>query len=205
MIGWNTQEQNYTSLLRNKEATVANFKDAVKTTFGDKADMVATLYQVTNDASVTAAATDLASDTWIAFSTWKWTDMQKKTGGKPVFRYHYCLPRPWATNATGDKKVRASGAVHSSDIEYAMGNLSTNKAFDWQPEDYKVSEVFQSFYLNFIKTGNPNGLGVPVWPAINNQPVPPVMQIDVNTHLTTNGDLEKRYEFLNSFYFPAKK
>ena len=205
MIGWNTQEQNYTSLLRNKEATVANFKDAVKTTFGDKADQIATLYQVSNDASVTAAATDLASDTWIAFSTWKWTDMQKKTGGKPVFRYHYCLPRPWVTTATGDKKVRASGAVHSSDIEYAMGNLSTNRAFDWQPEDYKVSEVFQSIYLNFVKTGNPNGLGVPAWPAINNQPVPPVMQIDVNTHLTTNDDLEKRYEFLNSFYFPAKK
>jgi hypothetical protein len=44
-------------------------------------------------------------------------------------------------------------------------------------------------------------LGVPEWPSINNQTVPGVMQIDVDTHVTSNSDLEKRYAFLNSFYF----
>jgi len=215
MIGWNSQEQNYSSLLRGKEATVANFTEAVKTTFGDKADQIVKLYHVTDDASVTAAATDLASDTFIAFSTWKWTDMQKKTGGKSVYRYHYCLPRPESvadmikrtTGAGKDvgKTPRQTGAVHSSDIEYAMGNLSTNRVYNWQADDYAVSEIFQSYYLNFVKTGNPNGLGVPQWPTINGKAVPPVLQIDVDTHVTTNPDLEKRYEFLNSFYFPPKK
>jgi para-nitrobenzyl esterase len=38
--------------------------------------------------------------------------------------------------------------------------------YDWQPEDFKVSEIMQAFFANFIKTGNPNGLGVPHWPAI---------------------------------------
>jgi para-nitrobenzyl esterase len=142
---------------------------------------------------------------FIAFSTWKWTDLQKKTGGKPVYRYHYCHPRPALRSATGDKASVSGGAVHSADIEYAMGNLSTNRVFNWQADDFKISEIFQTYYLNFVKTGNPNGLGVPQWPAINNQAVPPVLQIDVDTHVTINPDLEKRYEFLNSFYFSAKK
>jgi len=103
------------------------------------------------------------------------------------------------------KTPKATGAVHSADIEYAMGNLYTNRVYDWQQDDFVVSEIFQSYYLNFVKTGNPNGLGVTEWPAINNKVVPGVLQIDVDTHITTNSDLEKRYDFLNSFYFPTKK
>ncbi|MDP4291982.1 MAG: carboxylesterase family protein [Bacteroidota bacterium] len=220
MIGWNTQEGDYKSFLRGKEPTVANFKEAVRSSFGDNTDKVIELYQATDDASVMAAATDLASDMFIAFSTWKWTDLQKKTGVKPVYRYHFCHPRPELMSATENKMTGTSGgaqsgsatntafkrgAVHSADIEYAMGNLPTNRAYNWQAEDYVVSEILQSYYLNFVKTGNPNGLGVPEWPAINSQAVPPVLQIDVDTHVTTNGNLEKRYEFLNGLYFPDKK
>jgi para-nitrobenzyl esterase len=223
LIGWNSQEMVYMFLLRGKEPTLINFKEVVKNIFGDKADKVMELYNVTDDASVIPAATDLASDMFIGFSTWKWTDIQKKTGGKPVFRYRFCHPRPDMVATMGNKvsglaggvqdapaknvsrTPKATGALHSADIEYAMGNLYTNRTYDWQQDDFIVSEIFQSYYLNFVKTGNPNGLGVTEWPAINNQAVPGVLQIDVDTHVIKNGDLEKRYEFLNSFYFPTKK
>ena len=55
----------------------------------------------------------------------------------------------------------ATGAVHSAEIEYALGNLATNRVYDWQPEDFEVSQIMQAFFVNFITTGNPNGLGVP--------------------------------------------
>jgi para-nitrobenzyl esterase len=223
LIGWNSQEMTYQFLFRGKEPSLASFKEAVKTTFGDKTDKLLELYHVTDEASVIPAATDLASDMFIAFSTWKWTDVQKKTGGKPVFRYRFCHPRPEmvaslenkvpglaggvqdANNKNVPKAPKATGAVHSADIEYAMGNLSTNHIYEWQPDDYIVSDIFQTYYLNFVKSGNPNSLGVPEWQAINNQTVPPVLQIDLDTHIKNDSDLEKRYEFLNSFYFPAKK
>jgi para-nitrobenzyl esterase len=223
LIGWNSTEVPYNFIFGEKEPTIANFREIVKTTFGDKTDKVMELYHVTDEASVISAATDYASDTFIGFSTWKWSDIQKKTGGKPVFRYSYCHPRPDKiailgnkvpnqsggvqdpTNANVPKVPKATGAAHSVDIEYAMGNLSTTRIYDWQPDDYVVSEIFQSYYLNFVKTGNPNGLGVPEWPSTNNQPVPVVLQIDVDTYSKANIDLEKRYEFLNSFYFPVTK
>jgi para-nitrobenzyl esterase len=53
--------------------------------------------------------------------------------------------------------------------------------YDWQPEDYKVSAIMQTFFANFIKTGNPNGLGVPTWPAVKAGQAADVMHIDVNT------------------------
>ena len=74
----------------------------------------------------------------------------------------------------------ATGAAHSAEIEYALGNLPTNRVFDWQPEDFKVSEIMQACFVNFIKTYNPNGLGVPRWPSVQHNDVQ-VMHIDVNT------------------------
>ena len=91
------------------------------------------------------AATDLAGDRFISFSTWKWIDLQSKTGGKPVYRYLFSRPRP----------ASAAGAVHSAEIEYAMGNLATNKVFAWTPDDYKVSAIMQQYFANFIKTAQP--------------------------------------------------
>ena len=96
--------------------------------------------------------------------------------------------------AKAPKAPPATGAVHSAEIEYAMGNLSTNRVYDWQPEDYNVSEIIQAFFANFIKTGNPNGLGVPEWPAINNNKVE-LMHIDVNSRAVPEANRE-RYLFM---------
>ena len=42
-----------------------------------------------------------------------------------------------------------------------------NKVYAWTPDDYKVSEVMQGYFANFVKTGDPNGPGLPTWPAAN--------------------------------------
>ncbi|MCW3106297.1 MAG: carboxylesterase, partial [Segetibacter sp.] len=93
------------------------------------------------------------------------------------------------------KPKPASGAVHSAEIEYALGNLPTNRVYDWQPEDYKVSEIMQAYFANFIKTGDPNGIGLPVWPAVKSNNVQ-VMNIDVNTRAEPEYRRE-RYLFMD--------
>ena len=57
------------------------------------------------------------------------------------------------------------GAAHSAEIQYAMGNLDLDNRYAWEPDDRKVSETMQGYFVNFIKTGNPNGPGLPAWPA----------------------------------------
>ena len=77
------------------------------------------------------------------------------------------------------------GAVHSAEIEYAMGNLATNKVYAWTPDDFKVSSLMQSYFANFVKSGNPNGAGLPEWPAANSGAGVRFMRIDVEPHAET--------------------
>ena len=87
------------------------------------------------------------------------------------------------------------GAVHSAEIEYALGNLDGNKTYAWTPEDYKVSATMQQYFANFIKTGDPNGPGLAKWPAVNQGPVQ-FLQIDVNTRAEPARH-EDRYQLLD--------
>jgi para-nitrobenzyl esterase len=77
-----------------------------------------------------------------------------------------------------------------------MGNLDSNKVYAWMPDDYKVSRIMQEYFANFIKTGDPNGPGLPNWPTFDTGRR---MTIDVDTR----AELEKvrtRYQFLDQFY-----
>lgn len=216
LVGWNSQEGGYQGILGKEAPTLANYTAAVKKMYGEQADKLLKVYNPANDAEVEQVATALAGDRFIGFSTWKWSDLHAKTGGKPVYRYFYERPRPemraemgaavanMAGGVTRNDDAKAKrppapkGAVHSAEIEYAMGNLPSNRVYDWQPEDYKVSEIMQLFFANFIKTGNPNGLGVPQWPAVKAGQAAPVMRIDVHTRAETE-KIRDRYLLMEEF------
>jgi para-nitrobenzyl esterase len=199
LAGWNSEEMNYRSILGQETPTAENYQKAVEKLYGDKASEVLKLYPASTEEEVLQAATDLAGDRFIGYSTWKWIDVHSKTSGKPVYQYYYTRPRPEMTPEMGDaapglaggvvrgkdasamKVPVARGAAHSAEIEYAMGNLSTNKVYAWTKDDYKVSETMQAYFVNFIKNLDPNGKGLPQWQAISNGKPAQVMHIDVKT------------------------
>ena len=63
-----------------------------------------------------------------------------------------------------------------------MGNLDLDKRYTWEPADYKVSEIMQQYFVNFIKTGDPNGNSLPQWPAYAGGTGFQRMRIDVESH-----------------------
>lgn len=212
MAGWNSEEMNYRMIIGPNPATKENYTKAVQKLYNEKADEVLRLYKADGDDQVEQAATDLASDRFIAFSTWKWANLQAKTGGKPVYRYYFARPRPPMNPDAGNvtpglaggvqkstsKNVPppAKGAVHSAEIEYAMGNLVTNKLYLWTPEDYKVSATMEDYFANFIKTGDPNGAGLPKWTTVTSSKPAPVMLIDVHTRVEP-AKADERYLFMD--------
>jgi para-nitrobenzyl esterase len=137
------------------------------------------LYPAATDADVENAAGEFANDLFMCYGTWRWVDLHGATSGQPTFYYLYARPRP-ATIAD-PSAPRDKGAAHSAEIEYAMGNLGTNKVYAWTPEDHRVPEVMQGFFANFIKTGNPNGKGLPQWDAYNRGDAHARMTIDVDS------------------------
>lgn len=214
LIGNNSSEMVPAYILQGKPATIENLKPIVEKAFNVSADKLLPMYGINTDADIMKLpGYQLAGDIFIAYATWKWMDVQQQTCSKPVYRYVFCRPRPdmviknkeaGLAGGVQDKKSDAPatpkipGAIHSADIEYEMGNLSTNNVFAWNADDYAVSDIFESYYANFIKTGNPNGLGLPEWTPINGQAVAPVMQIDVNTYLKADPQMENRYKLIDS-------
>ena len=191
LLGWNSEESSYRGLLGDKEASPENYTAHVKELYGDQASAVLRHYPGTTQEEVMQSATDLASDRFISFGTWKWGQVHAQTSDQPVYRYYYTRPRPpgrqaedavaSANQGAAPRPSPPAGAVHSAEIEYALGNLPTNRVFDWQPEDYRVSAIMQGYFVNFIKTGDPNGLGLPTWPTADAQNLSPVMYIGEST------------------------
>ena len=198
LAGWNSQESGARSVLGQNEATPEGYAKALRTLLADRADEALKLYPGTTAEEVQQSATDLAGDRFIGFSTWKWIESHGKTGGKPVYRYFYSRPRPAMKPGKGTAGP-ARGAAHSAEIEYAMGNLTTNEVYDWTPDDFKVSEIFQGYFANFVKSGDPNGAGLPAWPAANKGSEIQVLHLDVETAAKPDV-LRARYLWLDQVY-----
>ena len=182
--GWNSLEQNPRAVLGREPATLANLKAAIERLFLDHAPAVLKAYLPATEAEAQQAATDLAGDNFIGHNTWQWLHLAAHSSTQPVYRYYYAHPRPGA-----------KGASHSAEIEYALGTLSTNTVFAWTPDDYKVSHLLQSYFVNFIKSGNPNGPGLPPWPSLQGKDNP-VLHID--THPRAHPDTHQhRYQALD--------
>lgn len=221
LAGWNSQEGSPEGYLRGNEPTIDNFRAAMAPTFGEMTDEIFEAYDITTDEDVLSQrANDLCGDLFTGFGTWYFSYLHAQQ--QPVYRYKYNHARPnpsakmegyTAALAGGVKKQTeeekkaeearphfTKGAVHSADIEYAMGNLSTNEFYAWNDDDYAISELFLTFYANFCKNGNPNGEGLPEWDSMQGKDVAPVMQIDVESKQVASEEVENAYQTMLRFY-----
>jgi para-nitrobenzyl esterase len=213
LAGVNSEESGYFGILGREKPTVENYRAALERLYPGKSADLFRLYPASNESEVMDAAQALASDRFISHSTWRWVDLATRTGGHPTYYYLYTQPRPAMRPEMGNAQAglaggvirnpqasaaparpAARGAVHSAEIEYAMGNLGSNKVYAWTDGDYKVSKVMQEYFANFIKTGNPNGKGLPNWPGFSTKQK---LIIGVDTHPAPDSE-RPRYEFLDS-------
>jgi para-nitrobenzyl esterase len=185
IAGWNADEGG----IPQKTLTVAEFNEMAQKVFGDQAQNFLAVYTATTDDEALRAAKDLAADRFIAYSTWRWLEAHVATGGQPVYRYHFELPSP------GDKFHQAGTTFHSDDIEYVFGNLDSRQGAVWTPEDRKMSELIQTYWTNFAKTGDPNGADLPKWQTYNAADGWQVMHLNA-TPESRPDSVRARYQFL---------
>ena len=204
LAGWNADDVpgNPPPPLPTADAFVAQLRNA----FGDHVKDALAVYPISTDAEALRSAGDYASDRAIAYSTWAWIEAHARTGNAPVYRYYFDLPNPGDRNHT-----TAVGAFHSDDIEYVFGTLDSRPQMAIRPGDRAVSDVMQQYWVNFARTGDPNGPGLPQWPSYNNAGGTlrmsgtasgdsfPVMRLDANSTAKPDA-LRPRYLFLDQFW-----
>jgi para-nitrobenzyl esterase len=204
LAGWNSEESPGSVVVG--DPTPENFANSLSRIFGARAKDALAVYPGSTPQEVARSATDLAGDQFIAFETWRWLEQHSLTD-QPVYRYYFSRPRPPLSNfeptqtATPNPwSAYPAGAPHSTEIEYALGNLKRNTVYAWTADDEKVSATIMNYFVNFVKTGNPNGSGLPTWPSGKPDASGKVirMRIDVDTH--AEHEPRERYLFLESFY-----
>jgi para-nitrobenzyl esterase len=215
LLGWNSAEIPGTAFMQGLAYSEENYVKKVKEVYPTDFQEVLKLYPHASLKDVEISATSLASDRFIAYSTWKWFDLHRKNSSKPVYRYLYSKLRPPLVNqglapglAGGTVEIGKDapkppvpvGAPHACEIEYCMGNLPLIKEYAWTKDDHTVSATMQNYFANFIINGNPNGKDLPEWPAAEaNDPTPPVMILDVQSK-AIDAQNDARYLFLDKAY-----
>lgn len=124
---------------------------------GSQAAQCARLYPAANAVQGREAMTVARQDR-ARVSIAKWAAMQLRRSPR-VYTYYFDHPIPWPRHPQ-------YGVFHSSELPYVFANLSLMPR-PWRAVDFRLERQMSSYWLNFAKTGDPNGPELPHWPRFN--------------------------------------
>jgi para-nitrobenzyl esterase len=168
-VGTNAREQELEASLHGMDLTPDGWRKSLSILLGSLAEEGLTYFPGSTEEEVTRSAKRLTKDMFDEHSTWRWMDLQRQTGDAPVYFYEYTHPLALEASVTGESSPSRFDGLHGTEIEYALGNLDNETHYAWTADDREVSRIFSGYLTQFLKTGNPNGSGLPEWPAVSQQ------------------------------------
>lgn len=188
LIGYNSDE----GLSFTREKNPEEFKANVEKRYGKFAEPLLAAYPLSKD-GIPKSARNLSRDAAFGWQTWIWANLQSQTSQDKVFLYYFDQHPEYPK----DSPKYGQGSPHGQDVAYVFQTLN-DKNPDITPSDIKVSDLISTYWTNFAKTGNPNGKGVPEWPAFKHTN-PKVMYLKTTSHLGPVPD-EKSMRVLDSYF-----
>jgi para-nitrobenzyl esterase len=190
LAGWNAVEE-YPFLaqsLPNESAQV--FVAAAEEMFGkDRIGDFLKLYPAATDSEAKAAAAALTGDTVVSEQCWQWLRLHRRTQPSPVFGYLFRYTSPYTPIAS-----------HVTEIPFVFGTLTPQQVIGSTTPpaeaDRALARIMMAYWVNFAAHGDPNGAGLPPWPAYDERDV--VQIIDTTIEAGPNPQAA-RFRFLDSF------
>jgi para-nitrobenzyl esterase len=184
ITGWVTGDG---SLMGNSFTSPEKYKQQATEKYGDKASEFLTLFPGNNADEVKKSQLELNLIQFASFPSHLIAGfIHNKTY---IYQFsHVPVDKPGFPNY---------GAFHTSDVPYALHSLKQwNRP--WKTADFEVEKIMSGYWLNFIKTGNPNGEGIPEWKSYD-KTSGNIMEID--EHAILRPSLFKmKFDFLEEQY-----
>lgn len=157
LVGYNSDEGASFSREKSPEEFIAG----VKARYGKFAEDLVKAYPP-GENSVPKTARDLSRDAAFGWHTWIWARLQSQTGKSKVY-YYYFDQHP---DYPADSPRAGFGSPHGQDVAYVFKHLDASNP-QLTETDHAISEAMATYWTNFAKYGDPNGEGMPEWPAFS--------------------------------------
>ena len=172
--------------------TAENYQKTIAGIFGDWAEEAQKYYPGNTDDEAWHGFGDAFRDLGFAWPSYAWVSLQAKTGKSGA--YAAFLAQPSTMSFSQDPRRR--GVAHADDVMYLGGQFLTQP--DKYPAEAALAEIIQQYWVNFAKTGNPNGKGLAYWPTFD-ESKPTTMQFSNGASLIMRPNREQ-IDFIDRCY-----
>jgi para-nitrobenzyl esterase len=188
MAGWVSGDG---SLFGDQKLTPEKYKEQAIKNYGDRAEEYLKIFPGNTDEEVAASLTELNLMQFAALPAHLWAGFSKNKAFIYQFT-HVPVDKPGFPNY---------GAFHTSEVPFALHTLHLWKR-PWRDIDYAVEKTMNNYWVNFVKTGNPNGEGLPEW-GIYDKSSGNIMEIGDQPRLSP-GLHKSEFDFLEGFTVSKK-
>jgi carboxylesterase type B len=171
--------------------TAEAFQSQARQRYAQLADDFLRLYPAATDEQSRASQNESALDS-MRVSTYFWSVNRGKTAKTNAYTYF------WDHTMPGPDADRF-GAFHTSEVPYVMNTLAMCPDRPFTEADHKIAEMISNYWVNFIRTGDPNGKGLVHWPSTKEQPGSSFEVGDKNAVIPVAGDKVK-FAFFEKFF-----
>jgi para-nitrobenzyl esterase len=161
LLGSNAEEAR--SLVDVSHMKAATFDSDLEHSWGPLPAPPVAAYPHSTDELARQARLDLERDLRFGWDMWAWARLQAGTGHYPIYYYWFTQKPPFPPGSP----YEGWGASHYAELWYVFDHLD-QAPWNWSTGDRKVAEETSRYWVNFARSGNPNGSGLFAWPAYTN-------------------------------------
>lgn len=185
LTGWNADDG-----LAGSPITPDELRTRISQRFRENAPRLLTLYPSFTTTVEATAVNRIIGQDGARSTVYGWAVKRGLTAKTPSYTYFWThvIPGP-----DGDRY----GAFHTAEVPYVLNNLAMSPR-PFTADDRRLADLASSYWVNFAKSGEPNGPGLPRWlPAAESGMT---MQLDTHSRMVPAVTSDSRLEFFKELW-----